>query len=113
MASIVQSQFEDGLGFVISDSTFPGAGKFGISHVFARTIGSNEDYQQSLVNLINFSLFSIPFVGANIGGYLLQPDISMFTDIRYYDIAVISPISIMSSQTNDHFPYNQEYFLKA
>mmetsp|Transcript_29291 Transcript_29291/g.28446 ORF Transcript_29291/g.28446 Transcript_29291/m.28446 type:complete len:238 (+) Transcript_29291:715-1428(+) len=67
-----------GQEFVISDSTFPGAGKYGIGHIFPRNEGSWQDLEYSLTMLANFNMFAIPNVGANLGGYYTTSDEELY-----------------------------------
>eukprot|EP00831_Metopus_contortus_P012069 TRINITY_DN1484_c0_g1_i8.p1 TRINITY_DN1484_c0_g1~~TRINITY_DN1484_c0_g1_i8.p1 ORF type:complete len:1297 (-),score=213.40 TRINITY_DN1484_c0_g1_i8:91-3807(-) len=54
--------------FVISSSTFPGSGRWG-SHWLGDNYSSWHYMEYSIAGMLNFQLFGIPFVGADICGY--------------------------------------------
>eukprot|EP00826_Nyctotherus_ovalis_P010934 TRINITY_DN12852_c0_g2_i1.p1 TRINITY_DN12852_c0_g2~~TRINITY_DN12852_c0_g2_i1.p1 ORF type:complete len:443 (+),score=113.50 TRINITY_DN12852_c0_g2_i1:48-1331(+) len=54
--------------FVVSSSTFPGSGRY-VAHWLGDNYSSWRDMAYSIAGMINFNMFGIPFVGANICGY--------------------------------------------
>lgn len=93
--------------FIISDSTAPGSGALGIAHVFPRQQGSYNDLQNSMAGLINFGAFGIPNAGPNLCGYSPETADEELC-ARYFQLAVISPLAILSNNqpTLDFQPFN-------
>lgn len=60
--------------FFTSDSTFPGAGRLGIGHVFAQTDNDWNNLKYSLAQILNFNMFGMPYSGHNICGYYQPAD---------------------------------------
>ncbi len=54
--------------FLVSRSTFPGSG-FHAGHSLGTNSASAEDLYFSIPGILNFQMFGIPFVGANICGF--------------------------------------------
>lgn len=55
--------------FLFSRSTFSGSGKYG-NHWLGENHRSFEDMKFSIAGIMNFNLFGIPFVGANVCGFI-------------------------------------------
>ena len=76
--------------FVISRSTFTGAGKYG-----GHWLGDNESNQihmrYSLHNVLLFNSFGVPFVGADVCGFNLN--VSHTTCAKWYKVASIYPFA--------------------
>ena len=75
-------------GAVISDSTAPGSGALGLTHIFPKQKGSYNDLTNTVANLLNFAAFGIPFVGGSLCGY--APEVSdQELCARYFQLGVI------------------------
>ncbi|RXG52002.1 Maltase-glucoamylase, intestinal [Armadillidium vulgare] len=59
--------------FVLMRSTFPGSGQYG-AHWLGDNSATWEDLRLSLVGIIEFNLFGIPFAGADVCGFNGEPD---------------------------------------
>ncbi|XP_053395701.1 maltase-glucoamylase-like [Mercenaria mercenaria] len=63
-------------GVVISRSTYPSGGKFG-----AHWLGDNDSFwrnlHDSIIGIIEFNLFGIPYTGADICGFFSEPSVEM------------------------------------
>lgn len=91
--------------FILSDDTAPAySAHYRIAHLFPKQNGSYADLEHYLTNLINFGIYSIPFVGSSLCGY--NPNV---TDqelcVRYFQLAVISPLAIIDTIDEDFLPY--------
>ncbi|RXG51050.1 Maltase-glucoamylase, intestinal [Armadillidium vulgare] len=59
--------------FVVMRSTFPGSGQFG-AHTLADNNATWEDLRISILGIIEFNFFGIPFTGAEVCGFNGEPD---------------------------------------
>ncbi len=55
--------------FLFSRSTFAGSGKYA-NHWLGENHRSFEDMKLSIAGIMNYNLFGIPFVGANVCGFI-------------------------------------------
>ncbi|XP_060598146.1 sucrase-isomaltase, intestinal-like [Ruditapes philippinarum] len=63
-------------GVVVSRSTYPSGGKYG-----AHWLGDNDSFwrnlHDSIIGIIEFNLFGIPYTGADICGFFSEPSVEM------------------------------------
>eukprot|EP01022_Parablepharisma_sp_SALTPOND_P000401 TRINITY_DN1019_c0_g1_i1.p1 TRINITY_DN1019_c0_g1~~TRINITY_DN1019_c0_g1_i1.p1 ORF type:complete len:1852 (+),score=180.84 TRINITY_DN1019_c0_g1_i1:3096-8651(+) len=62
--------------FIISRSTFPGTGRYG-SHWLGDNYALPEFMKYSITGIYNFQMFGIPFVGADVCGFIGHVDLEM------------------------------------
>ncbi|CDW91804.1 maltase-intestinal-like [Stylonychia lemnae] len=85
--------------FIISDSTFPGLGQYGISHIFNLAPQTMDDLQILLSNMISFSVYGLPISTS----LLCQNDLSDTARIsqelcaRQFQYSVLSPLTIIQN----------------
>lgn len=82
--------------FVISDSTYPGAGASHVAHVFPRQTGSYADLSIQAANLMMFGAYGIPASGPNLCGYAPQTADEELC-VRYFQLAITSPLAVLNS----------------
>ncbi|XP_076056755.1 sucrase-isomaltase, intestinal-like [Oratosquilla oratoria] len=61
---------------VLTRSTFPGSGHFGI-HWLGDNTADWEHMRMSIIGMLEFNMFGIPMVGADICGFFEEPDMEM------------------------------------
>eukprot|EP00057_Strongylocentrotus_purpuratus_P010565 XP_011665039.1 PREDICTED: putative maltase-glucoamylase-like protein FLJ16351 [Strongylocentrotus purpuratus] len=79
----------DKRSLVLSRSTFPGTGRYA-GHALGKNKAGWDEMYRSLVAVMDFNLFGIPYVGPNTCGY--YDDSSMELCIRWTQMAAFFPI---------------------
>ncbi|VDM23795.1 unnamed protein product [Toxocara canis] len=82
-------------GAVISRSTFPSAGRYS-GHFLGQNSALWEDLQTSIIGIIEFNIFGIPFVGADICGYSANSNEELC--IRWHQLGAFYPLSRLKLQ---------------
>ena len=80
--------------YVISDATFPGAGRQGIGHLLPRDNLAYDSLRTDLANMLNFNLFGIPYVSPNLCGYEISDDMELC--IRSMQLSIVTPLAIIN-----------------
>lgn len=85
------------------DTALTYSGNYRIAHLFPKQHGSYQDLTQTVTNLINFGIFSIPFTGGSICAYSPErADQNLCA--RYFQLAIVSPLAILDSEDSQFLP---------
>lgn len=77
--------------FVMSKSTFAGAGKY-VGKSLSGSVSSYEGMQSSVTGSMMMNVFGIPFVGGDICGYT-GPDANPELCVRWHQVGAFQPLS--------------------
>uniref|UniRef100_A0A0M3HPG6 P-type domain-containing protein n=1 Tax=Ascaris lumbricoides TaxID=6252 RepID=A0A0M3HPG6_ASCLU len=88
-------------GAMISRSTFPSSGRYS-GHFLGQNSALWEDLQTSIVGMMEFNIFGIPFVGADICGYSANTNKELC--VRWHQLGAFYPLS-----RNYNGPYNTDH----
>ena len=91
--------------FVLSQSTFPGSGKYG-GHWTANTDATWADLQYSVQSMLAMNTFGVPLTGSDIGGFYGGLDDELMA--RWMQLSVFTPLarSVYSHETDSKELYS-------
>ncbi|OWA52227.1 putative maltase-glucoamylase 2 [Hypsibius exemplaris] len=84
--------------FVISRSTYPGSGQY-VGHWLGDNGASWGDLQYSIVGMLDFNIFGIPYIGADICGFFNEPSEELCA--RWQQVGAFYPYS--RNHNGNHF----------
>lgn len=88
--------------FIITDSTFPGAGSQSIAHLIPNKLSDWSQLKKQLNSMLNFNMFGIPYVSPDLCN---MEEVNFDAELcaRSFQLSVVSPIAIKADISKSLF----------
>lgn len=89
----------------MTESTFPGAGARGITHVFPKLELNAQALKYAAAQILNFNMFGIPYASPNVCGYFRSDDFSQGDlenlCVRSFQLAFVTPWAVYNTNATN------------